>query len=110
MELVRPALLSSLRFVNGWIDDPKRVTMYLHNHRVKTLEISTDSGERALVELEDHNDPQFVVPGLKQKAAKLTFTVKAIHEAEVVDPEDPPWLNVSEIGFFEGPQFQAGSP
>lgn len=109
VELERPALLSSLRVVNGWISDPKNLTMYPNNHRVKTLEITTDAGEKALVELEDHNDPQFVIPDLRKKARKLTFTVKAIYEAEVNDPEDPPWLNLSEIGFCEGPVFQKES-
>ena len=57
--------------------------------------------ERALLDVEDHNDPQYLRPVFRKPVRRLRFTVVEIHESEVVDFEDPPWLNLSEITFFE---------
>jgi hypothetical protein len=101
IELERPAWLSSLRLVNGWVPDEKQRTHYPVNHRVQRLDVTTDTGEKALFDVEDHNDPQYLRPVFRKPVRRLRFTVVEIHESEVVDFEDPPWLNLSEITFFE---------
>jgi hypothetical protein len=101
IELERPTRLSSLRLVNGWIPDEKWRTHYPVNHRVQRLDVTTDTGEKALFDVEDHNDPQYLRPVFRKPVRRLRFTVVEIHESEVVDFEDPPWLNLSEITFFE---------
>ena len=101
IELERPARLSSLRFVNGWVPDEKQRTHYPVNHRVQRLDVTTDTGEKALFDVEDHNDPQFIRTTFSKPVRRLRFTVAEIHESEVIDFEDPPWLNLSEIKFYE---------
>ncbi|NLF38516.1 discoidin domain-containing protein, partial [bacterium] len=101
IELDRPARLSSLRLVNGWVPDEKRLTLYPINHRVKQLDVATDAGERALLDVEDHNDPQFLRPAFRKPVRRLRFTVTEIHESESINPEDPPWLNLSELTCYE---------
>lgn len=102
LDLDHPARLSSLRLVNGWVPDGKQLTLYPINHRVKQLDVATDTGERALLDVEDHNDPQFIRVAFRKPVRRLRFTVTEVHESEVIDPEDPPWMNLSEITLYEG--------
>lgn len=101
IELDRPARLSSLRLVNGWVPDEKQRTLYPINHRARQLDVETDAGERALLNVEDHNDPQVLRVAFRKPVRRLRCTVTEIHESEVIDFEDPPWLNLSEITFYE---------
>ncbi|NLN01998.1 MAG: discoidin domain-containing protein [Lentisphaerae bacterium] len=107
IELERPVRLSSLRIVNGWVPDAQHRTHYPVNHRVRRFDVATDAGERAHLDVEDHNDPQFIRPAFGRPVRRLRFTVGAIHESEVVDMEDPPWLNLSEITFYGHPEENA---
>jgi hypothetical protein len=107
----KPVRPTSIRLVNGWIPGPKQVPMYLINDRAKTLALLTDSGERLLLDIEDHNDPQLLRLDLTKPVRTITLTVTDTYKAEVVKPDDPPWLNISEVQFFgqsgdipEGPQ------
>ena len=68
--------------------------------------MTTDTGEKALFDVEDHNDPQFIRTTFSKPVRRLRFTVTEIHESEVVDFEDPPWLNLSEITFFETREYE----
>ena len=101
IELERPARLSSLRLVNGWIAKGRWPRLYLYNHRVRRFAVTTDTRERILLDVEDHNDPQFMRTTFSKPVRRLRFTVAEIHESEVIDFEDPPWLNLSEIKFYE---------
>ncbi len=108
-EFSKPGHPACIRFINGWIPSPDEKTMYPRNHRPKSIALTTDAGERVTFELEDHNDPQFVKLDLEAPTRVITLTTTDVYESEVINPVDPPWLNISEVLFFEKPGTQATS-
>jgi hypothetical protein len=99
-EFSKPVHPACIRFINGWIPSPDQKTMYPRNHRPKSIALTTDAGERVTFKLEDHNDPQFVKLDLEEPTRVITLTTTDVYESEVIDPVDPPWLNISEVLFF----------
>lgn len=96
----RPVLLSSVRLVNGWFAQESDFTFYPVNHRARRIVCKTDAGEEMTEEVEDHHDPQFIPLQLKKRAKTLRLTVPEVYRSEVEQPNDPPWLNLSEVTFF----------
>jgi hypothetical protein len=103
-----PKEISKILFVNGWI--PKGgAGHYSRNHRLKRATLHYDNGQSEVCMLHDLNCPQVFTPKINGPVKMVKLVVDEFYPATEIDDEDPPWLNISEVLFFEKPGTQATS-
>jgi hypothetical protein len=95
-----PVVISEVFLLNGWIAKPYAYNTFGLNHRAKSVAAICDGKKAENWDLRDVNNFQILRPAEKRPLRTIRLVIDDIYPAEVVKPDDPPWLTIAEVVFF----------
>ena len=101
--------IDSILIVNGWVPDRKSALFYARNHRAARIRVQFAGDDARSYTLHDLNCPQVVHIDGAPRSRNVRVIFEEIYSTGLHNPDDPPWLNISEVLFFEQTGDQATS-